>query len=254
MITFGGWAGGSPRSGGSRYDAAANSVTPISYTGAPKARARHSAIWTGERMIIWGGIATASTSTGGAFCAVPACTVTAWYRDHDADGFGNVSDMIRACVQPAGYVAAGGDCNDESGAALPGAAELCDGLDNDCNTLIDDVAIPGAVDLLRVSKQEATVDLTWPAAAGATSYDVVKGSLVTLRLSGGDFTTATTSCLADDTAATTATDSDPLGPGEGVWHLVRAANCGGAGTYDSGAPQQSGSRNAEIAASASACP
>ena len=37
-------------------------------------------------------------------------------------------------------VCGGDDCNDASGAAYPGHAELCDGLDNDCNLATDDGA------------------------------------------------------------------------------------------------------------------
>jgi len=43
-------------------------------------------------------------------------------------------------------------------------------------------------------------------------------------------------------------------PKPGLWHLVRPINCAGAGSFDSGAPSQSGSTDAEIAASPNACP
>jgi len=42
--------------------------------------------------------------------------------------------------------------------------------------------------------------------------------------------------------------------GAGFWYLVRGGNCGGAGSYNEPAASQSGSRDGEIAASASACP
>ena len=32
------------------------------------------------------------------------------------------------------------DCDDTQGAVYPGASEICDGLDNDCNGVIDDDA------------------------------------------------------------------------------------------------------------------
>ncbi|MCY1018616.1 MopE-related protein [Pyxidicoccus sp. MSG2] len=62
----------------------------------------------------------------------------AWYRDQDGDGFGNGSQSVQNCRQPAGYVAVATDCNDGNGAIKPGAAEVCDGVDNDCDTQVDE--------------------------------------------------------------------------------------------------------------------
>jgi hypothetical protein len=42
---------------GGRYDPSTESWQPVSEQGAPSPRAAHSAIWTGEEMIVWGGIA-----------------------------------------------------------------------------------------------------------------------------------------------------------------------------------------------------
>jgi hypothetical protein len=64
--------------------------------------------------------------------------VTSYYRDADGDGYGNTSLSVQACAAPAGYVAQAGDCNDGSAAQRPGALEVCDGLDNDCNGQIDE--------------------------------------------------------------------------------------------------------------------
>ena len=64
-------------------------------------------------------------------------TVT-YYMDNDGDGFGDANNSIDACVAPVGYVIDGTDCNDGEATVYPGAIELCDGLDNDCNTIIDD--------------------------------------------------------------------------------------------------------------------
>jgi len=89
---------------------------------------------------------------------------------------------------------------------------------------------------------------------GAITYDVVRGSLGTLRSTAGDFTQATESCLANDRPETTRTDGATPALGDGFWYLVRGVSCGGAGYYDEGHPAQQGSRDAEIAASAGACP
>ena len=61
-----------------------------------------------------------------------------FYRDADKDGYGNASAKTTAYLQPAGYVLTAGDCNDANVAIHPTAAELCDGIDNDCNGVIDD--------------------------------------------------------------------------------------------------------------------
>jgi hypothetical protein len=61
-----------------------------------------------------------------------------WYQDLDGDGFGNAAITQQACAVPSGYVADATDCDDTKNTVYPGAPESCDGLDNDCNGLIDD--------------------------------------------------------------------------------------------------------------------
>jgi hypothetical protein len=134
-------------------------------------------------------------------------------------------------------------------------AETCNGADDNCDGSIDNVAVPtGTPAVLMQGLGAGSARLSWPAVAAATGYDIVRGGLQTLRSSGGDFTAATTNCLQNNLAATTIDDVPVPAVGQGFWYLLRAANCGGGGTYNSGSPKQIGSRDAEIAASGNACP
>jgi len=45
-----------------------------------------------------------------------------------------------------GWTVGEGDCNDRDESVHPGAEELCDGLDNDCDDVVDEGAIGGSVD------------------------------------------------------------------------------------------------------------
>ena len=129
-------------------------------------------------------------------------------------------------------------------------------MDDDCNASIDDAVPPPTTrpTVLAGKAGSATV-LSWAAAPDATGYDAVKGNLGPLRNSHGNFTTTTKACIADDLAATSLDDAEVPPAGGGLWLLVRPVNaCGGAGTYDAEGTSQQGSRDAEIAASANACP
>ncbi len=60
-----------------------------------------------------------------------------YFLDGDRDGFGSDDLSQVACSAPLGFVSEGGDCDDLEPLAHPGADEVCDGVDNDCDGLLD---------------------------------------------------------------------------------------------------------------------
>jgi hypothetical protein len=62
-----------------------------------------------------------------------------FYGDKDSDGFGSAISNP-ALSLPGGYVTRSGDCDDTYDKTCPGAPELCDGRDNDCDAGVDEGA------------------------------------------------------------------------------------------------------------------
>jgi hypothetical protein len=99
---------------------------------------------------------------------------------------------------------------------------------------------------------------------GAAEFDLLRGDLLTLRASAGDFAAALdalplgqNACLAND--INTLSMTDPYGapaPGHGLFMLLRpvSTSCPAEGTLDEGVASQIGSRDAESDASPLACP
>jgi PQQ-like domain/Putative metal-binding motif len=65
-----------------------------------------------------------------------------WYEDADGDGVG--STLIEGCERPENASDVSGDCNDADPDIGPAAVEICDGIDQNCNMLIDEGA-PGGI-------------------------------------------------------------------------------------------------------------
>ncbi|MCB9508026.1 MAG: hypothetical protein H6697_10205, partial [Myxococcales bacterium] len=62
-----------------------------------------------------------------------------FYPDVDHDGFGDAAgDGVEGCEPPEGYVDDATDCDDGERFTYPGAPELCDGANNDCDDEIDE--------------------------------------------------------------------------------------------------------------------
>jgi len=156
---------------GGAYDPATNSWTPLSSANAPAPREEHTAVWTGSRMIVWGGYTDDfpyQTDTGGRYDPEADVWVpTATSGAPDARGFhaavwtgthmlvwGGQGDRVyntggRYALGHAddldedGYSICAGDCDDADATRHPVAAETCDGRDEDCDGLVP----PGESDL-----------------------------------------------------------------------------------------------------------
>jgi len=94
----------------------------------------------------------------GYFDFVFGCSGKTYYLDGDADGIGRDSYSMLWCDTgpPMAYAEATGDCDDYRKTTFPGAPELCNMRDDDCDMQIDEDAVP--------------VEL-WPDADGDGYYD-----------------------------------------------------------------------------------
>jgi hypothetical protein len=65
-------------------------------------------------------------------------TFTTYYQDFDNDGFGT-GDSVTSCTNPgAGWVTNNTDCDDTNGNTFPGATELCNTIDDNCDGQTDE--------------------------------------------------------------------------------------------------------------------
>ncbi|MEX0275357.1 MAG: putative metal-binding motif-containing protein, partial [Flavobacteriaceae bacterium] len=107
-----------------------------------------------------------------------------WYRDADNDQYGISSDKVWASYPPAGYTWRDGDCNDDPfyGPSInPGATEVCDGKDNNCDGIIDNVvnATPTKYNLTAGSSSvcaNTTTTITLSDSQSGVSYQLYKGT------------------------------------------------------------------------------
>ena len=69
---------------------------------------------------------------------IDLCTALTFYVDTDGDGYGTHDMEMMACTKPTGYAAHDGDCAPTNAAIHPGATEICNDLDDNCDTHADE--------------------------------------------------------------------------------------------------------------------
>jgi hypothetical protein len=60
-----------------------------------------------------------------------------WYRDADLDGYGDATQYVEGCRAPRGHVDNADDCDDLDERVHPGADDVPNGVDDDCDGTID---------------------------------------------------------------------------------------------------------------------
>ena len=69
----------------------------------------------------------------------------AWYPDLDGDQYGDPNGTpIASCAPISGYSTVATDCDDTLNTVNPGNSEACDGIDNNCNDMIDEGLMCGS--------------------------------------------------------------------------------------------------------------
>ncbi len=342
MVVWGGvpYGGATEFNDGGRYDPVSQTWTPTSTTDAPSPRYSHSAIWTGRRMVVWGGAGFHGSvsdvgSTGGQYdpnsdtwtptslVGAPSARTnhhaawsgrdmvlrggTAGFDDFDDGGrydpdldawratsttnappaltyndstfvCGKLVEwgLVSSPSAPPHYTGALYDPLQDSWSPIATDAHVYlhyyfpmvstdhqvivwagDSNFNDTNTgavyCACSTAPQPASSRIFVEKNSGIPRVTWEIDPAALGYDVLRGSLASLRSSHGNFGTSTTDCLADNHELPWQDDADPA-PAGGSWYLIRSVAASSAGTYDDGSARQVAPRDAAIASSPAACP
>jgi len=70
---------------------------------------------------------------------------TVWYADLDGDGAGDAGTVHISCTAPSDYVSTPFDCDDTDATVRPGGTEICNDVDDDCDTEVDEAATDALV-------------------------------------------------------------------------------------------------------------
>jgi hypothetical protein len=130
LTACGGEGGGDSGSGGGKCEISC--TQPYTFDSTWEFHSSVSIEWCYEKYTKGSGICSAS------FNGEPMTGFDEYYRDFDNDGYGDPNYSIFRQSVPEGYVRNGSDCNDNDATINRGANEILDGIDNNCNSHIDE--------------------------------------------------------------------------------------------------------------------
>lgn len=102
------------------------------------------------------------------------CDQSLYYSDADNDGYGDASDngALFCAIPGTGYSADNSDCNDENVTINPSATEVNNGVDDNCNGLVDEGLCAAPTQLTVTNITSSTATLNWNTVASATNYKI----------------------------------------------------------------------------------
>ncbi len=147
------------------------------------------------------------------------CTVYTWYRDQDVDGFGNPAETTTTStpVAPTGYLAVAGDCDDNNADVNPNATEICNGVDDNCDGIVDNgvpaIAGPSVIagpigvcrnsigNVFSIEPVEGATGYIWTlpnGATGSSNTNSISVNFSTTYVTSNICVRATNSCVQSD--------------------------------------------------------
>ncbi len=155
---------------------------------------------------------------------------TIFFGDSDGDGYGDAGSPISACFLPPGNSANDDDCDDGSASSHPGGIELCDTLDNDCDTFVDENALDATTWYVDADDDGYGNPLTGTVSCSPISDGVTNGlDCNDDPATGGDnFPTNTETCDGSDQNCNSAIDEGFDSDGDGITTCGTDGNLGNA--------------------------